>query len=169
MLILADNISRSIISHDTCFEQIVILLILWCWWVIFDLYPSFSSLYPESLLTFRDQSPQILTELPSTTGITQIPVKLIRSRRRWVSSSAGVGSGLSEEGFTCYWGGDPVSGDSWVLTQTFKNSSTHHWGYALLIWEQSCWGMVWLIINGESSNRLNNYHGFVFSFELVGL
>lgn len=71
--------------------------------------------------------------------MTQIPVKVIRSRRRWVSSSAGVGSGLSEEGFTCYWGGDPVSGDSWVLTQTFKNSSTHHWGYALLIWEQSCW------------------------------
>lgn len=64
---------------------------------------------------------------------------MIRSRRRWVSSSAGVGSGLSEEGFTCYWGGDPVSGDSWVLTQTFKNSSTHHWGYALLIWEQGCW------------------------------
>lgn len=71
--------------------------------------------------------------------MTQIPVKVIRSRRRWVSSSAGVGSGLSEEGFTCYWGGDPVSGDSWVLTQTFKNSSTHHWGCALLIWEQSCW------------------------------
>lgn len=29
--------------------------------------------------------------------------------------------------------------------------------------------MVWLIINGESSNTLDNYHGSVFSFELVGL